>query len=95
MRIEDLLPIGSVVLLKGAEKKLMIFGVKQTSTENDDEEFDYIGVMYPEGSVGAEYQFLFNHEDIDQIVFKGYQDEERIEFISKLADYYNSPDTDE
>ena len=29
MNIKELLPIGSVVLLKGGKKRLMVFGVKQ------------------------------------------------------------------
>ena len=31
--VKELLPIGSVVVLKGGEKKLMIFGIKQTDQE--------------------------------------------------------------
>lgn len=87
MNIKDLLPIGSVVLLKEGQKKLMIFGVKQMDSEVR-EEYDYIGVMYPEGNVGIEGQYLFNHENIDQIFFKGYEDEERDTFISALDQYY-------
>lgn len=52
MDIKSLLPIGTVVLLKGAKKKLMIIGVKQTNAETD-EEFDYLGVIYPEGNIGG------------------------------------------
>lgn len=87
MNIKDLLPIGSVVLLKEGQKKLMIFGVKQMDSEVR-EEYDYIGVIYPEGNVGIEGQYLFNHENIDQIFFKGYEDEERDTFISALDQYY-------
>lgn len=60
----ELLPIGTVVLLKNAEKRLMIFGIGQTDTSNR-EEYDYIGVLYPEGSIGDEARFLFNHSDIE------------------------------
>lgn len=88
MKIVEMLPIGSVVRLKEGAKRLMVCGVKQTDMD-DDKEYDYIGVMYPEGYIGAEYQFLFNHEDIDEVYFKGYNDEEREEFIEKLSIYYN------
>lgn len=88
MEISNLLPIGSVVSLKGGTKNLMIYGVKQTNTD-DNVEYDYIGVMYPEGFIGREYQFLFNHSDIDDVIYMGYEDKEREEFISKLNDYYN------
>ena len=87
MGIKELLPIGSVVLLKEGKKKLMIFGIKQMDSEVR-EEYDYIGVMYPEGNVGIEGQYLFNHENIAQIFFRGYEDEERDTFISALDRYY-------
>ena len=48
MNVKELLPIGSVVLLEGAKKKLMIYGVGQTQL-NEDKDYDYIGVVYPEG----------------------------------------------
>lgn len=87
MKIQDLLPIGTVVLLEGGEKRLMIYGVKQTEQETQ-EEYDYIGVVYPEGNMGKGTQFLFNHEQIVEVYFKGFEDEERDEFISRLAEYY-------
>lgn len=85
--IKTLLPIGSVVRLKGAEKRLMIFGVRQTN-EQTNQEYDYIGVLYPEGNMGEEMRFLFDHSDIDQIVFQGYSDEERVQFLDKLQEYF-------
>ena len=88
MKIQELLPIGTVVLLKNAEKRVMIFGIKQTSTDWNEEEYDYIGVMYPEGYMGGENQFLFNHEDIATIVYTGYEDNERKGFIARLSQYY-------
>lgn len=87
MNIKELLPIGSVVLLEEGSKKLMIFGVKQTDEESG-EEYDYIGVIYPEGNLGNETQFLFNHENIVQVFFKGYEDGERDNFIERLAEFY-------
>ena len=88
MRIKDLLPIGSVVLLKDGEKRLMIVGIMQSDTEGEMKEYNYLGFLYPEGHIGDEFQYLFNHEDIDEIIFRGYEDEEREKFIEKLADYY-------
>lgn len=37
MEIRELLPIGSVVLLKDGQKRVMIYGVKQTDTSTDKE----------------------------------------------------------
>lgn len=87
MRIQELLPIGSVVLLKEGEKRLMIYGVKQRDQETQTE-YDYIGVVYPEGNMGQGTQFLFDHEQIEEIYFKGFEDEEREGFIQRLADFY-------
>lgn len=87
--IKDLLPIGSVVLLKNAKKKLMIYGIKQLDTNNPEMEYDYIGVFYPEGNMGPDYQFLFNHEDIDTVFFEGYNTEERDVFIQEIAKAYH------
>ncbi len=83
MSFEELLPIGSVVLLTGATKKLMIYGVGQTDL-TDNQDYDYIGVAYPEGNMGEGTQFLFNHTDIQEVFFRGYSDAERDGFIERL-----------
>ena len=67
--MKDLLPIGSVVLLKEAEKSLMIVGILQK--DETDRVFDYIAVLFPEGYLDAETFFLFNHEDIADVRFVG------------------------
>ncbi|MFD1068252.1 DUF4176 domain-containing protein [Oceanobacillus locisalsi] len=91
--MESLLPNGTVVLLKGGNKRLMIYGRKQLVTEEEVEDiqnaededteqpmYDYIGVPYPEGYISQEYTYVFNHSDIIDIVFRGYEDEEEEEF---------------
>lgn len=88
MKIAELLPIGTIVLLKEGEKRLMINGIKQTNAEGDGKEYDYLGVLYPEGHIGDEFLYLFNHEDISEIIFKGFEDDERKDFIAKLAKLY-------
>ena len=92
--ILDLLPIGSVVKLKGGEKRLMITGIKQTTKDNPDEEYDYLAVLYPEGHVGDEYNLVFNHDDIETVFFRGFEDFERQEFIRRLDEYYNKLEGD-
>ena len=87
-RIRELLPIGSVVLLKDAVKRVMIYGVMQTDSETD-EDYDYLGVVYPEGSMGDGSSFFFNHEQIDQVFFTDYSDAERESFVEKLEAFYN------
>lgn len=85
--IEELLPIGSVVRLKDATKRLMITGVIQTDIDGND--YDYVAVLYPEGNVTQETQFLFQHSDIEDIVFRGYEDDEREGFLKRLAEFYS------
>ena len=86
--IQELLPIGSVVRLKEGKKRVMVFGIKQTDSGTG-EEHDYIGVVYPEGNLGEELQFYFEHEAIVDVVFRGYEDAERENFIAILTRYYN------
>ena len=86
--IRDLLPIGSVVMLRDAEKPLMIFGIKQLDSNDPDVEYDYIGVLYPEGHIGANFQYMFNHKDIEKILFKGYETKEYHTFLDEVAKAY-------
>lgn len=88
--IKDLLPIGSIVLLKDATKKMMIYGIKQSQVTDTEKEYDYIGVLYPEGNMGEKFQFLFNHEDIQSVIFRGYEDIERQKFIKNLETVYDN-----
>ena len=65
--------------------KMMIFGVKQTSADGTDNSvYDYVGVLYPEGHIGSEYQVLFNHDMIETVFFYGYENEERDYFLNDL-----------
>ena len=88
MNMYDLLPIGSIVLLQDGEKRLMVTGILQSDSSNLEAQFDYMGVLYPEGHIGEGFQYLFNHEDIVEVVFRGFEDEERAVFIEKLAAAY-------
>ena len=81
-----LVPIGSVVLLNEAEKKLMIIGILQ---RNGEEVFDYVGCPYPEGLLDSENLFLFNHKDIAEISYLGFDNIERQIFIKKLETELN------
>lgn len=87
MKISELLPIGSVVLLHEGKKRLMIYGIKQTNMD-DGTEYDYLGVLYPEGNLGKEGHFFFNATDVEKVCFRGFDDEERQLFISKLEEFY-------
>ena len=85
--VRMLLPIGSVVRLKGAEKRLMIFGIRQTNEETG-REYDYVGVLWPEGNMGEDVRFMFDQSDIEDIIHAGYSDEERTEFLERLNNFF-------
>lgn len=79
------LPLGSVVMLKGAVKRLMIIGFCSYSTDDiGGNLYDYIGCLYPEGMISNEKTALFNHEDISKIYYIGYTDKEEKEFKNNL-----------
>jgi len=86
-----LLPIGSVVSLRGGEKKLMIFGLKQTD-DSLDKTFDYVGVLYPEGNLGPGSQFFFEHKDVETVHFTGYETAQWTALRDALAEYYAAKD---
>jgi len=67
----DLLPVGSVVLLKNANKRLLVFGILQMNPE-DSQLYDYIAVPYPEGRIDASTTVLFNHVDIENVFALGF-----------------------
>ena len=85
MKMTELLPIGSVVLLHNGKKKVMIIGVMQ---RDRNKRYDYLGVFYTEGSLGPTSQVLFDHENVKEVFFRGYEDEERDKFVDFLTDYY-------
>lgn len=92
VKIKEMLPIGSIVRLRDGEKRLMIAGIKQTDAAGDNREYDYLGLLYPEGHIGDEFQYLFNHEDIEELLFRGFEDSEREAFLSRLSALYKETD---
>ncbi len=89
----EYLPVGTVVVLENGTKKLMIFGVIQSNPEKPEVEYDYIGVPYPEGNLGNEFQYLFYHKDIREVFFKGFEDIERQNFIKSLTEFYENKES--
>lgn len=73
---DKLLPNGSVVRLREGTKKLVIYGRKQIMLTDPVRAYDYIGCLYPEGYINPDYTYVFNHADIEEVIFMGYTDEE-------------------
>ena len=80
----EYLPIGSVVLLKGGKKRLMVTGFYVRPDENSDTVYDYVGCLYPEGVISSDKNCVFNHDQIEKIYFLGFTDVEEQSFKNKL-----------
>lgn len=81
---EKYLPIGTIVRLKEATKRIMVIGYCPIA--EDGRKFDYIGCLYPEGMVSPKESLLFNHEQVEAITFKGLVDDEQVKFMIKLKE---------
>lgn len=78
------LPVGSVVLLKGGQKRVMIIGFCVMDKDNATKIYDYSGCIYPEGLMSSNQTAMFDHDQIEKVFFKGFVDEEETAFKSKL-----------
>lgn len=81
---EKYLPIGTVVMLKGGSKRVMITGFCSMATEDQNVMYDYAGCMYPEGFLSSDQTALFNHDQIAQIYHLGLVDDEEKKFKASL-----------
>jgi len=81
---ERTLPIGSVVSLYGAEKRLMVLGYVKGLRGDDTKAYDYCGCTYPEGYLNSESTAVFDHDDIEHIYALGYQDDVQFDFRERL-----------
>ncbi len=81
--MKKFLPIGSVVLLKNSQKRIMIVGVKQKQVDSD-KVWDYSACLYPEGILDPDKLFLFDSEQIERLYFIGFQDAEGMAFLKRL-----------
>ena len=87
---ENLLPLGSVVLLKDAESLVMIIS-RLVATNESDSIFDYSACLYPECIVDLNSLVFFNRGDIERVYFIGFQDPEELELqerFSQLGELY-------
>ena len=89
-----LLPIGSVVMLKGARVPLMVYGRIQKSL-GDDSLWDYLGVVYPEGFIDAEHTFLFDDSQVETLVFLGFQSPRELLLNDRLRRFRNGEEVGE
>ena len=84
-----LLPLGSVLRLKKGTVLLIIQGYMPNDLNHPDKIYDYEGSIFPTGRQG-QLVYMFNEDDIDEVMFIGYQTDESIKYrttISKVRDY--------
>ena len=80
---ERFLPIGTVVLLKGGKKEIMITSYcifpNNVQIKNGQEIkpekkiYEYGACIYPEGILDSNTICAFNHEQIEKICYMGYE----------------------
>ena len=85
------LPIGTVVMLVGGSKKVMITGYRSKNADAD-KVFDYNGCVFPEGLMENIY-CLFDAAQIEDVLYMGLESEEKDEHINKI--YNNQGVTDQ
>ena len=83
---EKFLPIGTVVMLKGGSKRVMITGFCAIEGENEEKMWDYTGCLFPEGALSSDETCLFNHEQIEEVFYMGLEDDEEIQFEKSLKE---------
>lgn len=82
---EDFLPLGSIVLLKDAKRYVVVIGYTVVE-EGSKEVWDYLGCAYPIGVVDPTKNLLFNKDQIKEVIFTGFRDEEGRRFRNKLTE---------
>lgn len=82
---EEFLPVGSVVMLNGGNKRVMICGRIQAQAGTD-VIYDYSACYYPEGILDPKSMFFFNRGDIETVYFRGYEDQEELDYRHEVLE---------
>ena len=81
----DFLPLGSIVLLKDAKRYVVVIGYTVVE-EGSKDVWDYLACAYPIGVVDSSKNLLFNKDQIKEVIFTGFRDEEGRKFRNKLSE---------
>ena len=84
-----LLPIGSVVMLKEGTKEVMITGFYSVPENDKNKIYDYCGCLFPEGVMSSNENLLFNHDQIANVLYMGFSNQQEKEFKQKLASAFS------
>jgi hypothetical protein len=95
---KKLLPVGSVVYLKGGTMKLIVLSQGRLLKKNGEDEkptyFDYMAGVHPFGLESPERLVYFDKKDIDKVVFTGYSDEDNVRY-DEMINEWESAHSDE
>lgn len=90
----DFLPLGSVVKIRGSIKKTIIIARGLMTIMGEKALFfDYGGAVYPEGLMGDQIMY-FNHNDIEEVIFTGFENEENTEMVNYLNRWMGNSDAE-
>ena len=79
------LAIGTVVMLKGEGKKVMVIGYFGQDSQGHN--VDYMGVVYPQGYLSEDAIVGFDQNEVIQVLHEGYKDLEQERFFNQLRAY--------
>ena len=85
------LAIGSIVMLKGEGKKIMVIGY--CGLDGNGKASDYMGVTYPEGYMNADSIIGFNEIEVLQVLHEGYKDVEQDRYFNELSAFLKGINT--
>ncbi len=77
------LPIGTVVMLVGGSKKVMITGYRSKNADAD-KVFDYNGCVFPEGLMENIY-CLFDASQIEDVIYMGLESKDENDYLDKVS----------
>ena len=78
-----LLPIGTVVKTSHADKSFMITGLLQK--DKNGKLYDYSAVLFPEGFIDARLCILFQHSEIEEILYRGWENDDHKALVYMLS----------
>lgn len=91
-----MLPIGSIVYLNEGTSKIMVLNrapiLPTEEAETEGVWYDYSGCFYPQG-LDPNNVFYFNEENIDEVVYEGFKNEEEERFQKLFQEWREESNT--
>lgn len=97
MKVDEFLPVGTIIKLKGTDKLAMIVShciIPTDKIYNKDGEVDANSVLYyeygicdyPEGLKRTNFMYAINHDKIERIIYIGFQNAKYSEYKEQLKE---------